>query len=150
PDVSAGKNLNKQRRPAAGRPAKKAGAIGKAVKATAGKASARAGAKRSRPVAKLATKPRTKPAAKSVPKLTAKPAAMIADKHLTNQAVTPIAEAPAPSHPPEPAAAPVPKKPSFYEAIGIYESGVRGLQRHDYWGAAESFRQVLQRYPEER
>ena len=27
---------------------------------------------------------------------------------------------------------------------------MRGLQRHDYAGAAESFRQVLQRYPEER
>jgi Tfp pilus assembly protein PilF len=43
-----------------------------------------------------------------------------------------------------------PKKPSFYEAIAIYENGVRGLQRHDYPAAAEAFRQVLQNYPEER
>jgi len=60
----------------------------------------------------------------------------------------------APAPPPQPVAPPAPppppKKPSFYEAIGIYEAGVRGLQRHDYAGAAESFRQVLQRYPEER
>lgn len=54
-----------------------------------------------------------------------------------------------PAPPPAQPAIP-PKKPSFYEAIAIYESGVRGLQRHDYTGAAESFRQVLQRYPEER
>jgi Tfp pilus assembly protein PilF len=54
----------------------------------------------------------------------------------------------APPPPPVPPAAP--KKPSFYEAIAIYESGVRGLQRHDYAAAAESFRQVLQNYPEER
>jgi len=62
------------------------------------------------------------------------------------KAAQPVAPVPAaPAAPPPP-----PKKPSFYEAIAIYEAGVRGLQRHDYAGAAESFRQVLQRYPEER
>jgi tetratricopeptide (TPR) repeat protein len=52
--------------------------------------------------------------------------------------------------PPSPAPPAPPKKPSFYEAIAIYESGVRGLQRHDYPAAAEAFREVLARYPEER
>jgi tetratricopeptide (TPR) repeat protein len=152
PDVSAGKNLTKQRRPAAGRPTKKAGSIAKAVKASRRQTSARparAGAKRSRPLAKLASKARPKPAAKALPKLTVKSATHVAGKPPT---ASPIAVTPVPptSQAQEPAPAPVPKKPSFYEAIAIYESGVRGLQRHDYAGAAESFRQVLQRYPEER
>jgi len=59
-------------------------------------------------------------------------------------AVVPVEPAALPGPPPPP------KKPSFYEAIAIYESAVRGLQRHDYVGAAAAFRQVLQRYPEER
>ena len=43
-----------------------------------------------------------------------------------------------------------PRKPGFYEAVAIYERGVQGLQRHDYAGAAELFRTVIERYPEER
>jgi tetratricopeptide (TPR) repeat protein len=57
--------------------------------------------------------------------------------------------APAPEPPPAAPAAP-PRKPTFYEAIALYESGVRALQRHDYDAGAEAFRSVLQRYPEER
>jgi tetratricopeptide (TPR) repeat protein len=53
----------------------------------------------------------------------------------------------APAPPPP---APAPRKPGYYEAISIYESGVRALQRHDFAGAAEQFRAVLSRYPEER
>ena len=45
---------------------------------------------------------------------------------------------------------PAPRKPAYYEAIAVYESGVRALQRHDYAGAAEHFRSVVQRFPEER
>lgn len=48
------------------------------------------------------------------------------------------------------AAAAPPRKPGFYEAVAIYERGVQALQRHDYPGAAELFRAVLERYPEER
>src|SRR5262245_11854437 len=51
-------------------------------------------------------------------------------------------EAPAPPAPP--------RKPTFYEAIALYETGVRALQKHDFDGAATSFRAVVQRYPEER
>ena len=43
-----------------------------------------------------------------------------------------------------------PRKPGFYEAVAIYERGVQALQRHDYAGAAELFRSVIERYPEER
>ena len=52
------------------------------------------------------------------------------------------------SAPPAPPLAP--RKPAYYEAISLYESGVRGLQRHDYDAAAAAFRSVLERYPEER
>lgn len=49
-----------------------------------------------------------------------------------------------------PATAPAPRKPGYYEAIAIYETGVRALQRHDFAKAADQFRQVIDRYPEER
>ena len=52
--------------------------------------------------------------------------------------------------PPEQPPQPPPRKPSFYEAVAIYERGVQALQRHDFEGAATFFRTVLERYPEER
>jgi tetratricopeptide (TPR) repeat protein len=45
---------------------------------------------------------------------------------------------------------PAPRKPAYYEAIALYERGVQALQRHNYPGAAEHFRMVLERYPDER
>jgi len=60
-----------------------------------------------------------------------------------------IGETPlAPALPPAPSAPP--RKPGFYEAVAIYERGVQALQRHDFSGAADFFRTVLGRYPEER
>lgn len=47
-------------------------------------------------------------------------------------------------------APPAPRKPGYYEALAMYESGVRALQRHDYQGAATQFRSIMERYPEER
>jgi tetratricopeptide (TPR) repeat protein len=52
--------------------------------------------------------------------------------------------------PAPPAPQPAPRKPAFYEALAIYETGVRALQRHDFQVGADSFRNVIQRYPEER
>ena len=52
--------------------------------------------------------------------------------------------------PEKPVAPPAPRKPGYYEALAMYESGVRALQRHDYQGAATQFRAILERYPEER
>lgn len=43
-----------------------------------------------------------------------------------------------------------PRKPGYYEAIAIYETGVRALQRHDFEKAADQFRQIIDRYPDER
>lgn len=53
---------------------------------------------------------------------------------------------------PAPAQAPPPlaRKPGFYEAVAIYERGVQALQRHEFRTAADFFRIVLERYPEER
>jgi tetratricopeptide (TPR) repeat protein len=41
-------------------------------------------------------------------------------------------------------------KPSNLEALALYERGVEALQRRDFWTAADRFREVLDRYPEER
>jgi tetratricopeptide (TPR) repeat protein len=60
---------------------------------------------------------------------------------------TPAAATPPPAPTPTPAP---PRKPGFYEAVAIYERGVQALQRHDYAGAADLFRTVIERYPEER
>ena len=56
----------------------------------------------------------------------------------------PPAEKPAASPPP------TPRKPGYYEAVAIYETGVLALQRHDFEKAAAQFRQVIERYPAER
>jgi tetratricopeptide (TPR) repeat protein len=145
PDVSPGKNPSKQRRPAAARPRRKAAPVAKALASTKRQSSARSSRAGAKPLAKVATKARPKRVGKPLPKLTAKSAATVTPKTLPPPVLRPVAV-----ESPVPAASPPPKKPSFYEAIAIYESGVRGLQRHDYPAAAESFRQVLQRYPEER
>ncbi len=59
-----------------------------------------------------------------------------------------------PPKPPEPkeapAPAPPPRRPAFYEALAVYETGVRALQRHDFEAAASSLRSVIQGYPGER
>ena len=46
--------------------------------------------------------------------------------------------------------APPARKPGYYEALAMYENGVRALQRHDYQGAAAQFTAIIERYPEER
>jgi tetratricopeptide (TPR) repeat protein len=56
----------------------------------------------------------------------------------------------APPAPPEPAPPAPPRRPAFYEALALYETGVRALQRHDFEAAAVSLRNVIQRYPGER
>ena len=67
-------------------------------------------------------------------------------------AVAAARPSPAPAQPP-PSPQPPPvavKKPAYYEAIAIYETGVRALQKHDFAAAADQFRTVIQRYPDER
>jgi tetratricopeptide (TPR) repeat protein len=62
----------------------------------------------------------------------------------------PIQAKPIQAKPAQAAPTPPARKPAYYEAIALYESGVRGLQRHDYDVAAAAFRSVLERYPDER
>jgi tetratricopeptide (TPR) repeat protein len=61
------------------------------------------------------------------------------------------AVAPKEPAPKEVAAPPTPpRRPAFYEALAVYETGVRALQRHDFEAAAGSLRSVIQSYPGER
>ena len=117
---------------------KSAGTKRKPAKAANGKAKSRPAAKTSSG-RRVATRGVAKPAAKTAAK-TAKPAAK--------------RDAPAPravrAPEPAPAPAPAPRKPGYYEALAMYENGVRALQRHDYQGAATQFRTIMERYPEER
>ena len=61
----------------------------------------------------------------------------------TITAKEPPRKEPAPPPPP-------PRRPAFYEALAVYESGVRALQRHDFEAGAQNFRSVIQGYPDER
>ena len=54
---------------------------------------------------------------------------------------------PAPAPQPVPPPAP---SPSHLQAVALYESGLEALQRHAFDAAAVSFREILNRYPEER
>jgi len=89
--------------------------------------------------------PAKKQKAKATPARRAKPAAAKVAVHarVAVQKEVPRAEPP----PPPP---PVVRKPAFYEALAIYETGVRGMQRHDFASAAVHLRDVIQKYPEER
>lgn len=128
--------MAKQRRgvsPRSAHPAKK--------KATARKGSAPRSARGS------ATKVKARPAARPAGRHpAAKPLKRVKVVKLAKPVKTqaaPVPEAPAPSPPP-------PRKPGFYEAVAIYERGVQALQRHDYANGAELFRNVIEKYPEER
>ena len=117
---------------------KSAGANRKPAKSANGKAKSRPAAKTSSG-RRVATRGVAKPAARATAK-TAKPPA----KRDTPAPRAVRAPEPAPAPPP------APRKPGYYEALAMYENGVRALQRHDYPGAATQFRTIMERYPEER
>ena len=48
------------------------------------------------------------------------------------------------------AATGTPQRPTYFEAVALYERGVEALQHHDYLGAARLLESVLQLYPDER
>ena len=117
---------------------KGAGVNRKPAKSITGKAKSRPAARTSsgrRVPARGVAKPQARAAAK-----TAKPPAK------RDAAAPRAARAPEPA----PAPPPAPRKPGYYEALAMYENGVRALQRHDYQGAAIQFRTIMERYPEER
>jgi len=77
--------------------------------------------------------------AKSAPKSAPKAAAKMA-------AAKPVAApAPAPAPPPPPV-----RKPTYHEAVAMYERGLQALQRRDFAASAEALRNVIERYPDER
>jgi tetratricopeptide (TPR) repeat protein len=124
---------------------KTAGANRKPAKSAKAKGKAK-----SRPATKT-TSGRRVPARRAAtaarPARPARPAAKVAKPALKRE--NPAARAvrapePAPTPPP------APRKPGYYEALAMYENGVRALQRHDYQGAATQFRTIMERYPEER
>ena len=130
-------------------------------RATKKKATARkGGATRSTSRTAAKAKPASRTAARKVARKPTRPASRPSARPASRKpAPKPVAAArrqrvhaaPVPAPPPQPAAPPPPpRKPGFYEAVAIYERGVQALQRHDFQVAAEQFRQVIQRYPEER
>ena len=117
---------------------KTAGVNRKPAKSVTGKA-------KSRPAARTSSGRRVP--ARGVAKPPARAAAKTAKPPAKRDAVAPrAARAPEPA----PAPPPAPRKPGYYEALAMYENGVRALQRHDYPGAAIQFRTIMERYPEER
>ena len=115
-----------------------AGVNRKPAKAATGKA-------KSRPAARTSSGRRVP--ARGVAKPPARAAAKTAKPPAKRDAVAPR---PARAPEPVPAPPPAPRKPGYYEALAMYENGVRALQRHDYPGAAIQFRTIMERYPEER
>jgi tetratricopeptide (TPR) repeat protein len=95
-------------------------------------------------MAKQSRQKTSRPARKKVPVRAATPSRKPIMR-LAAGAAAALERKPAP-----PAPAPPPRKPGYYEAIAIYEGGVRALQRHDFEKAADQFRQIIDRYPEER
>src|SRR5262249_3756034 len=59
--------------------------------------------------------------------------------------VKPVLPPPAPEPPPPPV-----RKPTYHEAVAMYERGLQALQRRDFAASAEALRNVIQRYPDER
>ena len=137
--------MPKQRRAAASRsPARPVAKKSTPAKRKAPKAlTLSKGAKASKPTASRPTGPKVQPPTKSQRR----------DKAPAGAAVTARVRAltPKPPEPKEvPAPAPPPRRPAFYEALAVYETGVRALQRHDFEAAANSLRSVIQGYPGER
>lgn len=60
------------------------------------------------------------------------------------------ASKPVPVVPPPAPAPPAPRKPTYHEAVAMYERGLQALQRRDFAASADALRTVIERYPDER
>lgn len=60
------------------------------------------------------------------------------------------ASKPVPVVAPPPPASPPPRKPTYHEAVAMYERGLQALQRRDFAASADALRTVIERYPDER
>jgi tetratricopeptide (TPR) repeat protein len=87
-----------------------------------------------RPVKKAALRPVKKAAPRPEPKAAKKPALL-----------KPVPAPPPPAPPPPPV-----RKPTYHEAVAMYERGLQALQRRDFAASAEALRTVIERYPDER
>lgn len=105
-----------------------------------------------RPAARKSSAPKSKSSKSSKLSRPARPLTLAKKAKVSAPADKPKAKPVAAAVPvqPEPAPAAPPRRPAFYEALAIYETGVRALQRHDFEAAAESLRGVIQKYPSER
>jgi outer membrane protein assembly factor BamD (BamD/ComL family) len=54
------------------------------------------------------------------------------------------------AHDPAPAASVPARRPTYLEAVALYEQGLERLQQHDYRGAADRLEGVLRQFPEEK
>ena len=81
-----------------------------------------------------------RPARKSGPRPSAAKAAKAPAKP-----VKPVQPPPPPAPPPPPV-----RKPTYHEAVAMYERGLQALQRRDFAASAEALRTVIERYPDER
>jgi tetratricopeptide (TPR) repeat protein len=70
-------------------------------------------------------------------------------KRRVRPAPMPVRAAGNPASSAQPTPPPAPS-PSHLAAVALYESGLEALQRHAFDAAGASFREVLNRYPEER
>jgi tetratricopeptide (TPR) repeat protein len=61
------------------------------------------------------------------------------------KAAKPVVPPPPPA-PPQPP----PRKPTYHEAVAMYERGLQALQRRDFAASAAALRTVIERYPDER
>ena len=61
-----------------------------------------------------------------------------------------VKQAAPPPPPPAPPPPPPPRKPTYHEAVAMYERGLQALQRRDFAASAAALRNVIERYPDER
>src|SRR5262245_29330984 len=117
----------------------------RAVKARS--TSTRKAARAARP-AKKRTQPARRPVRAAKPAKSARPAKQARPPAL-KPALKAVAKPAAPPPPPAPPAPP-PRKPTYHEAVAMYERGLQALQRRDFAASADALRLVIERYPDER
>jgi tetratricopeptide (TPR) repeat protein len=116
--------------------------MAKSRRVTKSRTSAR---KPARVVSKRADRPRPKKAVAARPAPRKTSPKRPAPKPVAKAAVKPVPPPPPPA-PPQPP----PRKPTYHEAVAMYERGLQALQRRDFAASAASLRTVIERYPDER
>jgi len=112
----------------------------------------RTSARKPAPKQKRASTARSGSVRRSTPRTSAKTPKSSPRVRKTAKPQTKVAVRPAAPPPPAPVAepAPPPKKPTYHDAVSLYERGLQALQRRDFAAAADALRNVIARYPDER